>query len=109
MSIVRAIGENDNGQTVDLAAGETVEIRLPENPMTGFRWIAASPAQSVCEGLDRSEFHPPEGLKPGAAGERVWQLRATASGTCNIDLRYLRLRQSPESAAKRFILHLRVR
>ena len=108
MSDVRTISESDNGRTVEIAAGEVAEIRLPENPTTGFRWIVASPQPSGCAALARSEYHPPAQSSPGAAGERVWRLRATHSGVCDIELHYMRPWQSAAGAAKRFILHLRV-
>jgi inhibitor of cysteine peptidase len=109
MSVAKVLGESDNGKTADIAPGEMVEIRLPDNPTTGFKWVVASPSQPVCEVLPDSEYRPPERPVPGAPGERVWRVRATRSGICDIELHYLRPWQPAGAAAKRFTLHVRVR
>ena len=30
--------EKDSGRTIDIRSGETVQITLPENATTGYRW-----------------------------------------------------------------------
>ena len=32
------IDESQNGREIELVTGETIEIRLSENPTTGYRW-----------------------------------------------------------------------
>ena len=57
------LAESDADKTVDLPAGKTVEIRLPENATTGYRWTIETPDKSVCE-LVADERHGPEKAIP---------------------------------------------
>ena len=54
--------------------GGTVNLALPENPTTGYRWRLTGPLEVVSD-----EFFP-SGTTPGAAGERVFVLRVARAG-----------------------------
>ncbi|WP_459719194.1 protease inhibitor I42 family protein [Actinophytocola sp. KF-1] len=54
--------------------GGTVNLALPENPTTGYRWRLTGPLEVVSD-----DFFP-SGTTPGAAGERVFVLRVTRAG-----------------------------
>ena len=68
--------EQDGGREVPVSAGDVIELRLPENPTTGFRWSFDAPGVELVE--DRYE-DVGEGL--GAASQRVLRLRVTATET----------------------------
>lgn len=54
--------------------GGTVNLALPENPTTGYRWRLTGPLEVVSD-----DFFP-SGTTPGAAGERVFVLRVDRAG-----------------------------
>lgn len=88
------IGSPDNGGTVRVAAGDTVEIALPESAGTGYRWALADLPTGVTLVDERRE--PGDPTVPGSGGHRVFRVRAGASGTVSAQLR--RPWQSGEAA-----------
>jgi inhibitor of cysteine peptidase len=69
---VKDIGltEADSGTTVSADPGDTIVVRLPENPTTGYRWeVAGGPSPSA-------DDFTSAGTGQGAGGERT--LRFTA-------------------------------
>jgi inhibitor of cysteine peptidase len=64
------------GCSMQAAVGDTLVVRLPENPTTGHQWQFALPA-----GLSvLADEMAAAGGTPGAAGERMLRLRADAPG-----------------------------
>jgi len=100
------IQQADNGQTFDTSVGQMFEIRLPENPTTGFRWAMTS-GKSACS-LVRDEFHPPQPAPPGASGEHTWEFKAVAAGDCEIELSYRRSWETEVPPAQAFKVHVHV-
>jgi inhibitor of cysteine peptidase len=100
------IDENANGETLDVTTGESVEVRLSENPTTGFRWhlIAdGSPTCAIVEDSFSSEVRP-----PGKGGIHTWKFEAVRAGESDIELQYRRRWETGVDAKKRFRLHVRV-
>ena len=85
----KILREQDAGTTVDVSIGDVAEVRLAENPTTGYRWAMKPLDEKRCV-LVRDEFIPPAGTALGAGGERRWQLRALASGNCDFEVVYSR-------------------
>lgn len=73
------IDSTDNGSTVTVAPGETVEIELPETAGTGYRWALAELPAGVTLVEERRE--PGDPPVPGADGRHVFRVRVGASGT----------------------------
>ena len=103
-----ALTEADADKTVDVAAGDTVEIQLPENATAGYRWMLETIDKSVCE-MIADERHGPDKIVPGAPGTHVWRLKAARAGNCRIAIAYRRPWQSDAPPARTFNLGLRVR
>jgi inhibitor of cysteine peptidase len=102
---MQTVDEGDDGRQIDLSLGEVLEIRLPENPTTGFRWHLAadgSPA-SVLAG----DSFEAGGQRPGQGGRHVWRFRAATPGESAIELHYARPWQRG-AAGRRFGLRLRI-
>jgi len=104
---LRAYTEQDDGASISLSPGEVFEVRLAENPTTGYRWYLGEWDRSVLE-LARDEFRPPGTPRPGAGGEHVWEFAARAPGQCALRFAY---RRGWESAtpAKAFRLDVSVK
>ena len=71
-------------QTVYLPVGQMMELRLRENPTTGFRWSFASDGGPSCTVIG-DRFEQQNG-PPGAGGEHAWQIKAVRAGKCHLEI-----------------------
>jgi inhibitor of cysteine peptidase len=94
----------NNTQTV-LAAGQTLEISLPENPTTGFRWELKAAGEPVCAARGDTFDAPAAGI--GKSGTRRWRFEAVGKGTGNIELIYRRAWEQDKPPAETFRLTVR--
>jgi inhibitor of cysteine peptidase len=83
------VTNSDRGKTITLKAGQSLTLRLNENPTTGHRWIIpAFDAQLIRLTDDR--FEPTaKANKPmmmGAGGQRILVLQANRPGTIHLNL-----------------------
>ena len=93
-----------NGSAVTVGAGDTVVVRLPENPTTGYRWhVTGGGAPSG------DDFTPASGGAAGAAGERVFRFTARASGAMSLELQLRREWESGAMPESRFVVTISVR
>ena len=71
----------DNHQrSLAVSPGDSIVLRLPENPGTGFRWLAnAEPSGGLVPSADN--FEQPGPTLPGAAGQRVLAFHANLPGS----------------------------
>jgi inhibitor of cysteine peptidase len=81
--IVRA-SESEDGQTVEVQAGGTLELQLQENPTNGYRWTLSPPP--ACLSLVDDAFTPPAVLVPGRPGDHTWRFLAVGPGTGTLQL-----------------------
>ncbi len=102
------LNETDADKTIEIAADDTVEIRLPENATAGYRWTLQAIDKFICEVI-AEERHGPDKVIPGAPGTHVWRLKATHAGDCGIEIAYRRSWQADVPPARTFKLKLRVR
>jgi inhibitor of cysteine peptidase len=74
------LDEKANGTTVAVKLGDTVEVSLPENPTTGYRWVLV-PDPNLTASLVSAVFVPNQGVPPanvGVGGTRTWTFTAAA-------------------------------
>jgi len=64
-------------------------LRLPENPGTGFRWVAESDAAGGLEPVG-DDFAAPDPMLPGAVGQRVLSFRTPAAGRIRLSVKLWR-------------------
>jgi inhibitor of cysteine peptidase len=79
------IDQNFDKRSVTVPIGETVELSLPENPTTGFRWTLVGKGSPVCE-LETDDFVP-SSQNPGAGGTRNFTFLTRQAGDATISLR----------------------
>ncbi|HMK67555.1 MAG TPA: protease inhibitor I42 family protein, partial [Stellaceae bacterium] len=77
------VDETFSAQTVELPVGQVMELRLQENPTTGFRWVFAEDGVP-CFSLVSDAYEG--GGAPGAGGEHKWQMKAVQLGNCELRL-----------------------
>jgi inhibitor of cysteine peptidase len=104
---VLTIDETSNGQTLEAAPGQTVEICLEENPTAGFRWRLAQADEPVGT-LLRDAFEPGR-QAPGQAGIHRWQFKVAAAGSGPVRFVYRRSWEDDSAAARVFTVTLSVK
>ncbi len=97
--------EDNNGSSVELATGDTFQVKLNENPTTGYQWALETTA-----GLEimSDNFLPPATGLVGAGGIHEWDIKATASGTQQVMAVYSRSWENLTDSEQRFVLTVEV-
>lgn len=86
---MRTYSDQDDGTSVSLMPGEAFQVRLAENPTTGYRWHLVDWDRSILD-VTFDEFHPPGTSSYGAGGEHLWEFVALAPGQSLLQLAYRR-------------------
>lgn len=93
--------ENNNGSTVELVTGDTFQIKLNENPTTGYQWTLET--TRGLEIMSDNYSSSASGLI-GAGGIHEWDIKATASGTQKVSAVYSRSWENLTGSEQRFVL-----
>lgn len=101
--------EANSGQVVDLALGQVLELRLPENATTGFRWQVRSEPGPGCTIQQDTTESPPGPPIAGEGGTHVWRLEGVQVGTCQFSLAYVRPWETGRAPASTFELRINVK
>lgn len=93
------------GRTIQVAPQAAIELRLPENPSTGFRWIFAAEPEG-CARVEDDRYERPGPTAIGAGGERLLVLRSAGAASCELVLTYRRSWEPEDQAARslRYVL-----
>lgn len=89
-----------NGETVELQRGDTLVIRLPDNPTTGFRWAVDSLDSDVMTQVEGDYSSASSAI--GSGGVRCFAFQAKGVGTSVITLKLWRSWEGDRSARSRF-------
>ena len=98
----------DDGRTVDLSSGDALELRLKENPTTGYQW-ALEPDGGAVLALEASDYVAPTGPAVGGGGERVFTFKARQAGSATVRLKLWRAWEGEKSITERFAATVHVR
>jgi inhibitor of cysteine peptidase len=98
----------DNGKTVEVAPGDVVVVRLPENPTTGYRWAQHASTEPVLAPRE-GDFTPAAGAGVGGGGRKTFRFAATGAGDVHLQLKLWREWEGDPSVAERFQATIRVR
>jgi inhibitor of cysteine peptidase len=102
-----SLTENDNGRSVELRAGDTVRIGLPENATTGFRWAIDRYDEGLVEPVE-SEPHYAAGAV-GSGGTSTFTFRGKKGGSGEIVLKHWRHWEGDASVTSRFRVRVSVK
>ena len=97
----------DSGKTIAVKRGDTLTIKLAENPTTGYRWSEPS-LDNTGVILQRSQFINSGGNTPGAGGQRVLTVHAEKLGQTTLSLKNWRDWEGDSSVLNRFTLTIQV-
>lgn len=100
------ISEGANGREIEAASGQMIEISLPENPTTGFRWRLESNGEPVV--ALQSDAFAASGGPPGAGGIHHWRFQAVQPGSARLAFALGRSWQATAPPAKTFSVGVRV-
>ena len=100
------LDERSNGHDICLRIHQAFEIRLPENPTTGYRWMIESTGDPTWA-LTADRYDAASSAL-GASGVRTLRFIGSAAGRGRIELRYRRPWQQAAPSDRAFILHIRV-
>jgi uncharacterized protein YjbI with pentapeptide repeats len=106
------LGPADRGRRIDIRPGDTVTVRLPENPTTGYQWQVAADSSAALSGiasLIHQGFAPAATSAAGASGERTLVFEARAPGQASLRLLSKPSWRGDEAAAQDFALDLVVK
>lgn len=97
----------DNNRIAELRAGERLEVRLPENPTTGYAWAVDETDRRLLA-LDNTRYAPPELGSIGARGQRILIFTARQPGEVALKLKYWRIWEGDASVTERFAITVRI-
>ncbi len=91
-TIDHTLTESDNGSSVTLAVGDTLQVEIPSNPGTGYSWKITSNDADVLTPLGEPQFGLQAGVTPvtGAGGTQTFHFRAVGKGQTPLTLVYVR-------------------
>lgn len=101
-----SIVETDNGRTANVRLGGLVQITLPENATTGYRWAIERYSEECIEAVASEPHYPANAI--GSGGEVAFLFRARKVGMGEISLRRWRHWEGDSSITARFRLRLAV-
>ncbi len=97
---------DDSGETLALAAGDLLELRLPETPTTGYLWKPVGLDTAILK-LQSSRFVS-QGTVPGRGGTRILEFLAAGPGDTVLRLKLFRGWSGESSAVDQFELTVTV-
>lgn len=104
---MQMLTEADDGRTIDLHVGDAVQVTLPENATTGYRWeIDQLDAAIVATEGSKSNY---PGGAVGAAGKVSFAFKAEKAGNGEVALKYWRRFEGDSSIVRRFRINLSVK
>jgi inhibitor of cysteine peptidase len=107
VNIMQTLTETDHDRTIDIAAGDTVRISLPENATTGYRWAIDRVDDDVIEAVGSEPHYA--GNAVGSGGNVTFTFKGRKSGSGEIVLKYWRHFEGDASVQKRFRVRLNAR
>jgi inhibitor of cysteine peptidase len=96
----------DNHRSVEVALGEAIVLRLPENPTTGYRWAVdqIDPDKLLIQATQFSLL----GAGAGAGGEKTLTLKANQPGVARLHLKLWREWEGEASIIDRYQIAIQI-
>jgi inhibitor of cysteine peptidase len=101
------LDENSDGRQIELSKGQELEVVLPANPTTGFRWRLETSAEPALAAQGDS-YAAPGAAASGRAGTHRWRFRAENAGRGTISLALRRPWETKGAADRTFQVEVHV-
>ncbi len=98
--------EQNEGGEVRAQVGDSIDIRLPENATTGYRWEPDRLDPHILQ-LETSEGEYPSG-PPGSGGMAHFKIKVLAAGRATLSFKYWRRWEGEAGIIKRFTVKVNV-
>lgn len=86
----QVLNDANHQQTIVVKPKETLIVKLPANPSTGYMWAFTPPDDGTVKLLSNWKFTPSKKNTVGAGGETSWRLQAGQSGETTLQFAYRR-------------------
>lgn len=104
----RKVTDKDDGASVSLQVGQTLEICLPAVMGTGYSWAVSSPPNEILKPLSNDLQPPTEKDKVGATEYQIFRFQTVARGAAHLELLYKRPWDKTPASGKKYSLSIRV-
>lgn len=104
--------KSDGVETSDIVVkqGDMIQLRLPENPSTGYSWNFQVFDLDYLEIIGDGFFYPQDGQNMlGRPGLRVFTLRAVDGGSTMVKLSYWRPWEGIKSRIDKFVINIEIK
>ena len=102
------ITEQQANQTISAHRGETITIKLPTQPGTGYSWQFSSKNSKVAAFEGQPEIVPDGNVKPGGVETQVFHVRIRRGGKARLVMKYIRPWEKQASPQKTFTITVHV-
>ena len=103
----KSVSKEDNNNKIKLEVGEELELNLPENPSTGYRWeIQEADDQRLH--LQKTEFQVEPGKAIGSEGLRSWIFKAMQAGEVTLRVNHWRPWLKEKSLLESFEIYVEI-
>ena len=99
--------EEDSGKPIKVRVGARIEVRLCENPTTGYRWSLAD-FKSESLAVESDLYEPAAGAATGGGGIRRFDFAAKSAGKGELRMVKKRSWETEERAAAIFQLDVTI-
>ena len=96
-----------SGTTVETRTGDTIVVRLDENPSTGYKWALEKPHANVVA-LQNAAYTRDHGSGVGGGGQRILTFKAQQAGMAALQLKLWRAWEGDTSIIERFTVRFHV-
>jgi len=104
----RQFTEADDGNSIELHVGDTLEVTLPGNPSTGFQWEISNAGMAVLRSSGEPEFQSSRSAL-GSTGKITLRFEAVMTGQMELKLIYHRPFEKDVPPAQTFELSVTVK
>lgn len=98
----------DSGKSIEVQSGDTIIVRLDENPTTGFQWAIDKSNDAILT-LQDSDYVPAPDSRIGSGGQRVFTFKTQSAGAVDLQLKLWRQWEGDQSITDRFVVTLQIR
>jgi inhibitor of cysteine peptidase len=97
---------SDNGKTIQVHAGDEIDIALDSSPSTGYGWAIQKSDETLLT-LKQSNFSASNSLI-GSSGTQTFIFVAKSAGTVNLQFKYWRSFEGDKSITRRFAVTIEI-
>ena len=95
----------NNGESIECRQGDEINLRLPENPTTGYRWRIVQ-VDGIVQEAD--SYRPDPNPQLGSGGIREFRFRVNAVGQGRLELKHWREWEGEKSVRERYGVDIKI-